>query len=308
MILDRILLSALHKAMSSRGDGQPQLMYFSASEYGVKTSPFSFYSGKWKLNGNRYFVNDGPYKALLVFFHGLGGGSSAYTQEICALAKQGFLVYAYDNTGCMTSEGKSIGFLSQSLVDQAAFFAMLESDPLAKGLPRYAVGHSWGGFTALGALNKEYGVSKVDSLAGVTSLKDIIAGQKKSMERMTPWIEKALRRGYGRFGTIDMYGLIRDADARILYVQGEADPLVRKQTNYDVLQRLFADKPNLELMLVPGALHNPYWTLEAQAYFVSLQKKGILNPDYDNSIVVDYAKLNQDDPQVMGKVFDYLLR
>jgi pimeloyl-ACP methyl ester carboxylesterase len=66
---------------------------------------FSFVSGRWMLSGSRYFVGNWPYKALVVFYHGIGAGRNAYVQPICDLAKQGYLVYAFDNTGSMQSEG-----------------------------------------------------------------------------------------------------------------------------------------------------------------------------------------------------------
>ena len=306
MILDRILLSALKKAMAFRCDGQPQLSYFWPEEYGVSSTPFSFRSGKWTLRGNRYFVPSMSPKALVVFFHGIGAGANAYMQEICALAKQGYLVYAYDNTGCMTSEGQTVGFFPQSLLDQACFFEFLDHEEQAKGLRRFAVGHSWGGYTALGSLQKKYRVEKVVSISGFVSLKDIVLSQAKSLERLEAVLEKALRRGYGEYGALDLLNLMETTDARVLYIQGENDNLVTKQKNYDLLHQRFSNKPNISLMLVEGAMHNPYWTLEAQAYAALLGKDGFIEKGFDNSRVIDYAKLNHDDPVVMKAIFDFL--
>ena len=304
-MLSWILLAAVHKAFGYRGDGEPQLYYFSGADFGVSSEAFSFHSGKNLLRGEKFFLPGVKPKALVFFFHGLGGGYSSYTNEIAAIVKQGYWVYAYDNTGSMTSEGETIGCLAQSLLDQKAFFEYF--DPLDQtGLPRYAIGHSWGGFTALGALDPKYHVDKVVSISGFLSLVNVMETQVKALKKFEWLLRRALRKGYGRYGDLEMTDLIAHTSARVLYIQGEADNLVTPSLGYDVLARLFKDKENVELMLVPGAMHNPYWTLEAQKYFYDLaREKHFAGRTFDNSVVVDYSILNHDDPKVMGRIFSF---
>jgi hypothetical protein len=57
-----------------RSDGSPAYPYFKASDFGVNEKPFSFQSGPWILRGSKYAFGPGPYKAVLVFFHGYGLG------------------------------------------------------------------------------------------------------------------------------------------------------------------------------------------------------------------------------------------
>lgn len=306
-MISAFLLSALRKAMDFRCDGQPQLTYFSPEDYGVSSSPFSFRSGKCLLRGNRYFIKEDNYKGVAVFFHGIGAGANAYMSEICALAKRGYLVYAYDNTGCMTSEGAGVGCLAQSLLDQQAFFDFLDKDEAAKGTPRYALGHSWGGYTALGALKEDYHVSKVVSISGFISLPRTLIAQEPKLEKFEAALRRALKKGYGPMGGIDMTELIPNAKAKLLYIQGEADPMVSKADNYDVLQKRFGSDSKVSLLLVPGAMHNPYWTLEAQSYLYQLQtKKKMFGVDFDNSYPIDYDRLNHDDPKIMEAIFAFL--
>ncbi|MCR5348508.1 MAG: lysophospholipase [Bacilli bacterium] len=307
MILDRFLLSMLRKAMGFRGDGNPFLKYFREKEFGISSTPFSFYSGKNLLRGKRFYVEGDFPRAVVIFFHGLGAGYNAYMQEIAAIAKRGYLVYAYDNTGCMTSEGQGIGCLAQSLLDQQAFFTFLDSEKQAEGLPRYAVGHSWGGYTALGALDPRYGVEKVVSISGFISLTRTLMSQEKALAKMEHSLRKALRLGYGEFGALEMADLVFKTSARVLYIQGENDPMVPKPGNYDVLESLCKGKPNVRLMLVKGAMHNPYWTLDAQKYLYELgNKQHAFGLNFDNSLEIDYQRLNQDDPKVMGEIFGFL--
>lgn len=301
-----ILRKALASAMSFRCDGSPDLDYFDGAYFGVKPAPFSFQSGKWTLRGCKYCVTEKP-KGVLIFFHGIGAGHTSYTNEICAFAKQGYLVYAYDNTGCMTSEGRGIGSLAQSLLDQEAFFAFLDQQEDARGLPRIAAGHSWGGFTALGALQEKYHVEKAICISGFLSLPQMLMNQVKGLKKFEGALKKALKKDYGPYGDLDTIGLLSNTKASVLYIQGEADQMVPKAENYDVLQRLFSKKENIHLLLVEGAMHQPYWTLEANKYFVDLYREHHMTlVDFDVNARVDYDLLNHDEPKVLQAMFDFL--
>lgn len=302
-----LFLSALRKGMEFRCDGVPAFRYYPGEAFGVATKPFSFRSGKWLLRGERYFLPGTSYKGVMVFFHGLGAGHTAYSQEIAYFAKHGYLVYAYDNTGCMTSEGRGIGCLSQSLLDQKAFFAFLDKEEEAKGLPRYAIGHSWGGFTAFGALQKEYGVKKVISISGFLSLSEALMEQRPFLRKMEGLLRASLRRGYGKYGDPNVLEWIAQSDAELLYVYGENDTIVPKDRNYDVLQRHFRNSPKVKLLLVNDLHHNPYWTLESSAYYVEIiQKHHLARVDFDNQFVIDETKLNKDDPLILKKMLRFL--
>jgi|GEM_PF-599546 len=307
VILDRILLSALRVAMNFRCDGQPQLDYFPASAYGANEELFSFHSGKNLLRGGKYFVPRPSYRGVVVFFHGVGAGRSAYTQEICAFAKEGYLVYAYDNTGCMTSEGQGIGNLAQSLLDQKAFFAFLDEQKEVAGLPRYAVGHSWGGYTAFGAMNPAYHVDKVISISGFVSLPKMLISQAPALGKFEGLLKKALKRGYGSMAGEEMTEIIAKSNAKLLYIQGELDTMVPKKGNYDVLERRFQNDERVRLRLVKGAMHNPYWDHEAERYSRVLGKdKRLFARDYDVTTKVCYEHLNHDDPAILREMFDFL--
>lgn len=292
--------------MGMRFDGIPCLRYFDEADFGISAEPFSFRSGKWLLRGKKYFLAGVQPKALITFFHGAGAGHSAYMLEIAALVKQGYVVYAYDYTGCMTSEGTGIGNFAQSLLDQQAFYRYLDATS-DKDLPRYAVGHSWGGYTALGALDPEYRVEKVVSISGFLSAKDEILAHAPGMKKFEGLLERALTKGYGKFGCRNMIELLDQTKAKVLYIQGEADPVVPKAICFDILKQRYATDPRVTLLEIEGAMHNPYWTLEAQRYFYQLQKKAkVLAIDFDNHVSVDYSRLNADEPKVMQAIFDFL--
>lgn len=305
-MLSLLLLAALKKAMDFRGDGAPQLRYFSGEDFGVSTSPFSFIYKKHLLRGERFFLPNRPYKGVVVFFHGIGAGHTAYSLEMAYFALHGYLVYGYDCLGCMTSEGHGIGSLCESLGAQKAFFEFLDHDEEAKGLDRYVVGHSWGGYTALAACRKEFGVKAIASIAGFTSCADIMVAKEKRLEKFRPLVRLALRWGYGSFAASDITKALASSSARILYIQGEADTMVEPKYGIEKIKAVFPNDKRVQCVLIPDAGHNPYWTKEAQLYILELVRDHhITSRDFDNQIEIDYGKLNQDDPQFMKSILDF---
>ena len=304
MILVPFVGHLIRKSLSGRADGAPQICYFRGEDYGVRTSSFSFYSGKNRLYGERYFSHDGPYPAVIVFFHGIGAGHRAYSQEISALAKQGYLVYAYDNTGSMMSEGKAIGNISQACVDQSHFFAFLDHDPLAQGLPRYAIGHSWGGYAALTALLPEYHVEKVVSLAGFSSPYAAMAMSSPAVKKVKRSVLLYQKFAFGKYGNLDGTDLMENTKAKVLYIQDARDLTCKTEYCYDHF-KTHVHNPNVSFLQTKGKGHQPYWTEESVKYYAELKKHHIFEFSRNVNEVVDYKRLNQDDPKIMQAIFDF---
>ena len=307
MILDFLIGRGIAKALGYRGDGAPQIRYFKGRDFGAKTTSFSFLSGKNRLFGKRYFYGDGPYKAVVVFFHGIGAGHESYTQEICKIAKQGFLVYAYDNTGSMMSQGRSIGNLAQAALDQKAFFEFLDQEPLAQGLPRYTCGHSWGGFCALMSLFPEYHVEKAVSLAGFRSVPSIMEANAPGLKKLHKPLCRYLKKHYGKYGTTDATDLLNATSAKVLYIQGEKDTMCPTPECLYHFQK-HVNNPNVSFIEVKGRGHQPYWTDEACAYYEEVfQKRKMGGLDREIGYEIDYARLTEDDPKILKAIIDFFL-
>ncbi|MBQ9457047.1 MAG: alpha/beta hydrolase [Bacilli bacterium] len=308
MILEWIIGRNIAKALGYRGDGAPQIRYFKGRDFGAENTSFSFLSGNNRLYGKRYFYGNGPYRGVMVFFHGIGAGHESYTQEICAMAKQGFLVYAYDNTGSMMSEGKGIGNLAQVGLDQQAFFAFLDQEPLAQGLSRYAFGHSWGGFAALLALQKQYHVVKVVSIAGFRSIPSIMEWASPAVKKLHRPLCRYLRRHYGEVGVVDATDLLNQAEAEVLYIQGEKDTTCLTAECLYHFQK-HVTNPKVHFLEVKGRGHQPYWTDASCAYYEEVfQKRKMAAVDREAGYEIDYRRLNQDDPEIIKAIIDFFLR
>ena len=302
-----LLLAALKKAMNFRSDGHPQLRYFYGKDFGVSSSKFSFLYKGHVLRGERFFASEGDYKGVVVFFHGMGAGYTAYSQEIAYFALHGYLVYAYDYLGCMTSEGSGIGSICEPVLIQKEFFAFLDQDEPANGLPRFAVGHSWGGYAALASAKPEYRIEAIVSIAGFVSAVDMVCRLEPKLEKFRFLVKSAFRIGFGKVAVRDITDVVANSHARVLYIQGDKDTAVLPADGIEKVQAAFPNDSRVQTRLVPGAGHNPYWTKEGQEYIVMLVKDHqMMRRDFDNQFEIDYARLNCDDPAFMQSLLDFL--
>lgn len=296
----------LRKMCCRRYDGSPAFPYWRAKDFGVSEERFSFRSGKNLLSGSRYFKEGVAPKALIVFFHGLGDGRASYIKEISLLAKEGYLVYAYDNTGSMESEGKTMISFDHTMQDQKAFFRWLDSDGLALHLPRYAIGHSWGGFGSLASSKRGYGIEKIVSLAGYTSIAtNFLSHFPKWLSFLKPIVWIGSRFFEPRFGGTNVISLLKKSDAKVLYIQGSKDKIVLPRAGFISLRKAFYGDPRFKFIYVEGSGHSVFRAPSSEEYVHSLLKKGLEEPNCDPSIRMDLDKATKENMEVWKAIFDF---
>lgn len=297
----------MKKIVNRRYDGSPTYEYFRASDLGIKEERFSFYSGKWKLTGSRYFLANKKPKALIIFFHGIGDGRASYIKEISYLVKAGYLVYAYDNTGSMESEGNKIISLDYSLLDQKAFFKFLDTDKAAIRLKRYAVGHSWGGYNALISAKREYKIEKIVSLAGfLTSYDLILSYLPKKLKFLKPICYIVARLFSPKSMSIKTRKIFEKSLTKVLYIQGEKDIVVPLEAGYLALQKSFKNNKNFSFKLIPNMGHSVYKSQESEHYVQELLKKGLDSTNRPISLSMDLSKADNPNEEVWKTIFDFL--
>lgn len=120
-------------------------------------------------------------KGLVVVSHGLGGGHIDYLNEIEYFATNGYKVFAFDNTGCNESEGKTMVGLAQSGVDLDYALTFIENKKELNHLPILLYGHSWGGYAVTAVLNKEHTITAAVANSGFNRSKDMLIEQGKDM-------------------------------------------------------------------------------------------------------------------------------
>lgn len=305
MIFDFLFGKALQKVFGKRGDGLASFRYPPISSFGVKAEPFSFLSEGTLINGEVAYPNADP-QGLIVFFHGLGAGYTAYSQEIAYYARNGYLVYAFDYHGCMTSSGRDMVDLGHPLLDQKAFFAYLDAQEAAKGLARYSIGHSWGGYLSSAALAfPEYRIEKAISFAGFLDIASIILYSAPTLKKMKGRISAYFSSRYGAVAGSSIIEVARASGKPLLYIQGDEDTMVPFSDSLLALRE--AGLPNVETVVANRRGHQPYWKIESYRYFKQINEQ--FKPgsyDRDPNFSIDYARLQQDDPIIMKRTIDFL--
>lgn len=303
-----ILRILFGKAFNRRYDSSALLPYWDASSFGVEEERFYFPTANgWFLSGSRYFLKGKKPKGLIVFFHGIGDGRLSYIKEICQLAKEGYIVYAYDNTGCQESQGNRIYSLDRTIVDQKYFFAWLDEDLKAQGLRRYAVGHSWGGYGAIASCQDAYKIEKAVSFAGYMLFADEFIGLSKGkLAIFKPLIKLIQRTFVGKNANLNAMDIFEKSHAKLLYFQGDKDSMVDPKRGYYALKKRFGDDKRVELHLLEGSMHSPFRSHAAEKYVTDLIEKGITSLHSKDNLEMDLNKATEENEEVWERVFSFL--
>ncbi|MBR5125921.1 MAG: alpha/beta fold hydrolase [Oscillospiraceae bacterium] len=274
MIFKKQIQSVYRRKLFNRCDDMGIAFYFSAADFpGLRCAPFSFPS-KAGLNLQGYFYSyETPMPGrLIVFDHGMGGGHRSYLREIEKLAKAGYLVFSYDHTGCMESEGESTNGLAQSLSDLDACLTALKQLSSLQGRSIAVMGHSWGAFSTMNICALHPDVTHVISMSGFVCVKAMVeqnfSGILKGYRKCIYAMESAANPEYIRYNSAKS---LSKTNAKVLLIYSADDPIVKKEQHYDVLRQALSGSENVEFLLVDGKGHNPNYTADAAKYLVQYQ-------------------------------------
>ena len=291
--------------MPSRQDGGPVLKLFYLSDFpDLSGERFSFISNGNKIMGYRYFYNEGPYKGAVIFHHGMGAGHNAYMSFLYTLAKHGYLVYAYDNSCCGDSEGKGWWNFASSLIDQENFYKWFETDPYQKGLKRYAIGHSWGGFTVQNSV--KYPVDKIVSISGFPNIVDMLITVEPKLKPFRRLLKGTQKHYYGEIGNINNIDLLQNTSIPTLLMHGENDLVSNYQKNFVEVKEKLKDNPNIKYVSFPDKAHQPYMTTKGQNYYLYLNESGIALGKVKPIPEIDYDLLVKMDDLFFKELYKFL--
>ncbi|MCM1363688.1 MAG: alpha/beta fold hydrolase [Faecalibacterium sp.] len=313
----------MYAIFGRRCEGSSSLKYFTHEDFdGLKAARIEFPSNKGQiLRGAVYTHCDVKEPiGLVVFAHGMGGGHLSYTTEINTFAAAGFVVLAYDNTGTMSSDGKSLGSFYQAVRDlRSALKFVRESESLSKYKVILA-GHSWGGYTVCQALAHEKAAGVV-SFSGPDRTSGIFCDGAKNMTGLSVNFMRPIFALAGViFGGKDSYhssaSILAKTDVPVLLLQGDADKLVTLQ-NSPVSSDEVKSNPNVTTVLYDGRAHNVYQTKRSEKYLGETlakidetkkhYKKGEMPDDVRKELYdIDYSLMTEEDPEVMGKVVEFM--
>lgn len=315
----------LQSVFGKRCGGNPNLTYYTAADFeGLSARPVEFPSNKGQLlRGNLYFhAESAPYRALLVFVHGMGGGHLSYTTEINTLAQKGFLVLSYDQTGTCSSEGKSLVGFTQGALDLRAALDFVKSNPELNRYPVLLAGHSWGGYTVCQALQFSPDVKAVAALSAFEDESALVCGLTKgqiglSLGFLKPFYKLANRLKFGRAANRKTSDILKEAKVPVLLLHGEEDRIVSLENSAAIRFSGWNATPLVKGILYPGKFHNVYQSLESEQYLgetfakitaVEKRFKGKLPPEEKEALygAIDFRKMTEEDPEVMDFLSDFL--
>lgn len=280
MIFSKQVEKLYRAQLFTRYDDTGTVFYYDAKDFpGLQKHAYRFAANAgFTLQGYFYCYDAPKPDRLVVFDHGLGGGHRAYMKEIERLAKAGYLVFSYDHTGCMESEGEHTNGFGQSLNDLDACLKALKGERALSGRTISVMGHSWGGFSTLNIAALHPDVAHVVAMSGFISVEQMVKQNFSGI--LSPWrkgiyaIEQAANPDHVDFCAVDS---LQKTDAQVLLIYSDNDALVKKAYHYDPLEKVLSGKENVRLLLVRSKGHSPNYSYSAvkikDAFFAELENR-----------------------------------
>lgn len=319
MIFEKQILNIYRGMAYTRCDDNGIAFYFSTKDFaGLNNETYQFKSSKGHtLQGYIYYYDGYIEDRLIIFEHGFGGGHLSYMREIEMLCKEGYRVFAYDHTGCMTSGGETPNGMAQSLCDLNDCISTLKADLRFSNLDISVMGHSWGGFSTLNITALHPSISHIVVFSGFVSVEMLVnayfAGPLKFYRKAIMSLERESNPEFIKFNAIET---LKNSKAKALLIYSDNDMLCSKKVHYDALENGLSDCKNVKLMLEKGKGHNPNYTADAVAYLgeyvsaknkLTKQKKLVTDEqkkEFVNSF--DWDKMTKQDERVWSAIFEHL--
>lgn len=292
--------------------------YFSEKDFpGLNKHSYSF-KGSDKQNLQGYFYHyDNPVKNRLVIFeHGMGGGHRSYFREIETLAKHGYLVFAYDHTGCMESEGENTKGFSQSLNDLDCCIKTFKNEPALENYDISVVGHSWGGFSSMNIPSLHPEISHIVAMSGFVSVYEMIRQIFYNFKGFYSYFYAIEEKNNPIFSKVNTVDSLKNTKTKALIIHSADDKTVNSKKHFEVIKKGVSGNSNISFLLLNGKNHNPNFTAEAVKYkdefFRILSKKlknHELSTDEKKKAFVesfDWWKMTEQDKDVWKKIFTFL--
>lgn len=318
MIFEKQILNIYRVMAYTRCDDNGTARYFTAKDFHTLSSePYSFKSSMGHdLIGYVYSYDNPISNRLVVFDHGFGGGHESYMKEIEMLCRHGFLVLAYDHTGCMKSGGETPNGMAQSLCDLNDCINTVKSDQRFLGYDISVMGHSWGGFSTLNisALHPE--ISHIVVLSGFVCVELLVnaffGGLLKPYRKAVMALERQTNPRFVEFNAIES---LKNSNAKALLIYSDNDQLCSASVHYEALKRELSGRENTTFVLETGKGHNPNYTADAVKYLgefakertALLKRKNLTDGEkHDFVCKFDWERMTAQDERVWKIIFEHL--
>lgn len=277
MIFENKILDIYRSMAYVRCDDTGCVYYFTHKDFnGLHREKCDFNSSMGhKLCGNIYYYDDYIPNRIIIFDHGFGGGHLSYMKEIEMLCRHGFMVFAYDHTGCMQSGGKDTNGMAQSLCDLNDCVTFVKSNNRFANSDISVMGHSWGGFSSLNITVLHPDISHIVVLSGFVSVEKLVESYFKGplsfYRNSVMQLERKTNPVFSKYNAVD---ILKNTKSKVLLIYS-ADDKVCSVTHYNILREQLKSN-NIRFILTDNKGHNPNYTEDAVKYkdeFFSVLKK-----------------------------------
>ena len=319
MIFEKMIVNIYKKMAYTRCDDNGTAFYFTAKDFdGLKCEAYPFTSSRGhSLSGYLYSYDTHTENKIVVFDHGFGGGHTSYMKEIEMLCRHGYMVFAYDHTGCMESGGESPNGMAQSLCDLNDCLNTLKADKRFAGYGFSVMGHSWGGFSTLNITALHPDISHIVVLSGFVSVEMLVnayfGGILKPYRKPIMKLEASSNPEFIQYNAIET---LKKSKVKALLIYSDNDKLCSKAIHYDALKNALEGRGNISFHLESGKGHNPNYTSDAVMYlgeFVAtrtklLKQKKPLTDEEKKAFIssFDWDRMTEQDELVWNKIFEHL--
>ncbi len=318
-MLTKLVEKIYRNMVYSRADDNGCVVYFTEKDFpGLHREEYSFPSSLGhSLAGNFYYYDGYDESRLIIFDHGMGSGHTGYMTEIERLCREGYLVFAYDHTGCMKSGGKDTNGFAQSLRDLDDAIKALKADGKYSSLPISVIGHSWGGFSTLNISALHPDIEKAVAMAGFVSVSHILKGFFSGI--LSPFYKKILaleeksNPEYIKFSALET---LKTTKTKMLILHSEDDKTVSVKNSFDLMEKEFSDRENINFFRLTGKNHNPNYTEDAvkykdcffAEYQKTLKKKALVTEEDKKAFKAkyDWKRMTAQDENVWTEILDFL--
>lgn len=282
LIIGAILLMIFnHKLFGSRTQDPDNPCYLTYEDFQdeLDRKEFQTYYYVREINGYIYqkrFMNE--FKGFIILSHGMFGTHIQYMMDIDFLCRNGYQVLAFDNYGCGLSEGESTQGLATGVYVLENVIEDVKANHLNHGLPIFLYGHSWGGFSVLGAMRNYPEIKGVISRsapysqldAGKVLIQNIAKKIDKFYGPFVPFIGFFLTSHRMRI-TIKR-GVEKNKKTPVLVIQSKNDPMVPYPISAACY---FTNHPmdQVHVKVTEKGLHNSIIEEEGSKAYAELVKK-----------------------------------
>ncbi len=218
-------------------------------------------------------------KGLVVVVHGIHAGADDYLPLIEAVTQGGYAVFAYDATGNYSSGGDSGIGMCQQLVDLDRVLCWLAEQEAYSAMPKFLIGHSWGGYAVSSALALHPEVKACVCIAPMCDGTTIMARMSEPYtnmpaETIQPMFDIYQQYLFGDYTKYNGVVGINSTDAPVLIAQGMEDDVI---THDEFSITAYLDQltnPNVSVYNGEGlqGSHMGIWhSREAEAYVLQVE-------------------------------------